>query len=142
MTKLQLEELFDVFCGRKLGDGAGRTVYVNKQDETKVIKIELAEGWFQNVTEWQVWNELSHTKYAKWLAPCYSISNTGIVLIQARIDPLPREIKKIKFPNFITDTKVNHFGYINDQLTCCDYGSHLLLSRGLSRVKEIEHELY
>lgn len=141
MSERCVRESLDLLCGRLLGQGIGRAVYELRFDPTRVIKIESAGGSFQNVTEWQTWQNLAHTDYAKFLAPCDDISSSGIALIQKRVRPLPSKadeqaagvrslLARCRVPDFLTDFKRENYGILDGRIVCCDYGSNLLLNHG------------
>lgn len=135
-----LHDFVELFCGEKLGEGVGREVYVYALDETKVIKVETTAHSFQNITEWQVWQEVQHTQYAKWFAPCHWISPCGIVLIQSRTQPVKKPPEKI--PNFFTDLKAENYGRLKGRFVCHDYGLNLLVANGLGRVRMRKWEFW
>lgn len=142
-SKLALLDIIRLFCTEQLGDpGIGRTTFVFGPDPTKVVKIEIAAGSFQNALEWQTWTALKATRYAKFLAPCVSISDCGVALIQERVVPLPTELeekllpararvlKDVRFPEFLTDTKRENYGLYKGRIVACDYGSNLAINHG------------
>jgi len=118
-------EFRNMIIGKELGNGAGRWVFEHRFDKTLVVKFEGGAKSFQNILEWDLWNELKHAPdYSKWLAPCVDISATGAVLIMKRTQPIT-EYRKLpdKLPHFInTDTKKDNFGILNGKLVCHDYG--------------------
>ena len=122
-------ELFDHVVGDMLGQGADRTVFEYMPDETCVIKFTNRRGSFQNVHEWDVWQQHSAgkgTSTLKWLAPCVSISHSGNILIQKRTKPVPfsRRLPKM-VPNILCcDMKRENWGIFRGRLVCHDYGRH------------------
>lgn len=123
--------LCEIMRKRKLGQGAYRTVYEFGPDKTKVIKLE-GNTSFQNIIEWETWNHVKYTKHAKWFAPVHSISANGKVLIQSRTKPLSRKKCPKKIPVFFTDLKSENWGKLDGRKVCHDYGSHLLMEKGMS----------
>lgn len=132
-------DFFDVMCGKLLGSGVGREVYVSRLDPTLVVKFEVGQRSFQNAMEWETWEELQHHKpSAKWLAPCVSISPCGMVLIQKRTQPLGT-LRPPMIPIWATDTKVGNWGTLNGKPVMHDYGKTLLLGRGAAtRLKKAD----
>lgn len=125
-----LADLGKLFIGERLGAGVGREVYVNLMDEDTVIKYE-PEG-FQNIKEWEMWQEVEMTKYAKWFAPCITISPNGIFLVQKRTyKPLKVDYPE-KVPSFFMDKKYDNYGVIIEKgikkFVCHDYGSFSLIN--------------
>ena len=115
-------ELLSSLLGVRLGRGISREVFVREFDESMVIKIEdLEKGYFANVAEFQIWNQVVGTPYARWFAPSRSLSLGGRLLMQARTLPpairdLPAEI-----PAIFSDVKIENFGMYEGRLVCHDY---------------------
>ena len=120
-------EFFDMFCGAPIGYGITRVVYDYVPDPTCVIKIEAADGLFQNVHEWDLYKQYKNAGscHARWLAPCVKISSNGIILIQKKATPVPYTMKlPKKIPRFLSDLKRENFGIYQKRLVCMDYGRH------------------
>ena len=119
-----LEEYKNILLGAKIGSGCYRDVYNCRLRDDLVVKIEREDKEFHNIKEWTIWSELEYAdEYNKWLAPCLEISKNGKILIQKKVEfgrqkEYPKEI-----PSFFTDVKPDNFGFIGNQLVCCDYGS-------------------
>ncbi len=128
------EDFFGVMTGEWLGGGIGRGVYVLGTDPSLVIKIETASRSFQNIAEWEVWNDLDRldSKAMKWFAPCHYISPCGIVLIQARTRPADKRRFPKKMPAYFTDLKYQNFGMLDGRLVAHDYGFHRFVKLGLT----------
>lgn len=135
-----LKDFLATFCVELIGEGSGRRVYALSTDPTKVVKIEAGGVSFQNVTEWQTWQDLAHTRYAKYLAPCHRISPCGIVLIQSRVMPLQPQQEVVKLPSFLNDFQRANYGILEGRVVCADYGTNLLLNHGAfsSKLKQPE----
>ncbi len=126
------KDLFSLCASTKLGKGVARDVYRSALNPDHVFKFELPSMSFQNILEWETWDVVRHTKYAKWFAPCIHIASCGTVLIQAYAreimpDELPKDV-----PAFFTDLKADNWGMLNGHPVCRDYGRSLLMDRGLS----------
>lgn len=124
VIQFAFEEAFNLFCGDKLGEGVGRSVFECKIDPTLVVKVEKDPGTlFQNVHEYRMWEESQfYKKVADWLAPCVAVSTHGLVLLQKRVEPVPRDQLPEKLPSFLVrDLKPSHFGMYEGRLVCCDY---------------------
>lgn len=121
-------------CGKKLGTGMSRQVYVFDLDDDLVIKMEV-NACFQNVLEWETWRALKDTPHAKWLAPCKWISRSGNALIMARTKPISLSEAPKQLPEWIADHKLENFGWLGKQVVCHDYGSTggALLNHGAFR---------
>lgn len=142
-------DLLSMMLGRKLGSGLNREVYEYKLDSDYVVKIELdstENHSFQNVEEYNAWCEVRFTKFAKWFAPCKTISNSGKILIQRRVYPImpesiethyPKAEMPKKIPYFFTDIKRSTFGWMDGKFVCCDYGLNLLRTWGLTNKMQI-----
>lgn len=119
-----LQEFFDFMTGgEEIGHGVARHVFDHPNNPDLVIKVENTARSFQNIKEWEFWNDFQHCKdVARWLAPCHDISSNGIFLIMSKTRPLlPKEIPD-KVPDFLTDHKALNFGILNKKLVCHDYG--------------------
>ena len=134
-TPFICKEIFGMFCEKEIGFGIARTVFTSPILPDRVIKVEKYVQSFQNVSEWQVWETVKDTPFAKWFAPCYHISNCGAVLIQARTTPaLDRSIYPEKLPAFLSDTKYQNYGMFDGRLVCHDYGMlSVAISNGLTK---------
>ena len=128
-------DFFRLFAGDFLGGG----VFACATDPTLVIKIETPAHSFQNVVEWEAWQEIKdlRTSIEKWFAPCIAISPCGIVMLQRRTAPLNEEELPKRVPAFFTDTKLSNFGWYEDRIVAHDYGLTELISSGLSPKMEI-----
>lgn len=135
-------DFLDLLAPETLGRGLGREVRILATDEDWVLKIQVRTGGFQNVHEWQVWQEVEHWNWgAKWLAPCKMISPSGLVLVQRRTLPLPPGYKMPKrVPYWLTDMKKSNWGLLNGKLVCHDYGMTRTMSEGLERkLRTVNH---
>jgi hypothetical protein len=121
---LPARELYCMLFGERLGGGLAREVYEylpNK--ETTVIKVENSMGSFQNVMEWELWNELKDTPLRRWIAPCIRISSNGMYLMMERTTPPPSNYRwPKKIPAWLNDRKRENFGLWKGRLVCHDYG--------------------
>lgn len=135
LPEIVTRDALTLFIGKFIGGGAGRRVYDCAFDSKFVVKVEIASRSFQNATEWQVWCDLRETHWAKWLSPCEFISECGMVMIQHKTEPLPRDQYPARLPNFFTDLKYSNFGMLDGRLVAHDYGMNLLNSNALRDVK-------
>lgn len=128
------QDFWSVMAGRELGKGVARRVFEFKPDPTLVIKIEDGARSFQNVAEWQVWEAVQFTRWARWFAPCYDIGSSGSVLMMKRTEPIPKGRLPKQLPDFLTDIKPENFGLLDGRLVCHDYGlaPAVMLGRALS----------
>lgn len=134
-----LAEIRKRICGKKIGRGLYRTVYLLKADTNFVVKIEgdPSRGDFANVAEWRNYINSREWKWLeKWLAPCEGINETGQILIQQRVEfRNPKDYPK-KVPIMFTDLKHSNFGWIADRFCCCDYSFLIPLQKAkLKRAK-------
>jgi hypothetical protein len=133
------KDLLGLVCSKKLGSGVSREVYQYALNPDYVIKFETDAGSFQNILEWETWENVRFTKHAKWFAPCSHISPCGTVLLQYYASPISSYDLPEKVPAFFTDLKLKNFGRFKDNIVCLDYGRNLLMSNGLtSRMKKAE----
>lgn len=124
MWSVSVENEFKNFMlGEKIGEGMTRCVYEHPFDPLKVIKVENSAKYFQNVIEWEFWNEWKNDKdVSRWLAPCHFISDSGTFLIMDKAENLPKNKTIKKLPSFITDVKRDNLGLIRNKVVCRDYG--------------------
>jgi hypothetical protein len=122
------EDCFNMLCGDLIGDGIHRKVFACKLRPELVVKVEDQPGlyrWFANVHEMRFWND--HDQYEpvrKWLAPCEFLSPDGRILLQQRVDPLPREYEMpAALPGFLTDFKRENYGLFEGRFVCVDYST-------------------
>lgn len=129
--------LYDLVVGKRLGAGDFRDVFVCNLNQNWVVKFQRDKGDFDNVNEWQTWQEFKHDKkIAKWLAPCHFISGSGDILIQERTKYLERLPKKM--PRFLTDTKPSNYGFLNGHIACHDYGFLLYINKSNTIMRTVE----
>lgn len=125
-------DLFNFITGPEIGEGANRIVYEYEPNpKSHVIKFEPAG--FQNVREFEIWQEIKDTKHAKWFAPCVQISPCGVFLIQERTEPIPKAEYPELVPKFLFDRKYKNYGVIKKpskkrQFVCHDYGTFSLVN--------------
>ncbi len=125
------KDFFKLICGERLGGGMSRDVYEFGPDF--VIKFEYGNGFFQNIMEWETWQEVKETEFAPWFAPCEKISGTGIVLIQRRTKPLKANKYPKDMPAFLGDFKHSNYGMYKGHLVAHDYGRTRLMTAGLTK---------
>ncbi len=126
-------DFFRTMVGKWLGGGIGRGVYVLGTDPSLAVKIETRSHSFQNISEWEVWNDLknmNNDSAHKWFAPCHYISPCGAVLIQSRTKPLDKSRFPDKMPSFFTDLKYQNFGMLNGRIVAHDYGYNRFVHLG------------
>lgn len=114
-----------MFCGKEIGRGVSRTVYLDRSDSENVFKIE--EDGFNNVREWDLWCDIGHTAAGKWLSPCRHLSPGGRILVMQRTLPVPAYMQPKKLPAWLADLKWENWGLNGKgKIVCHDYaGNHL-----------------
>lgn len=122
LSETVLRDLVSLVAGDPLGGGISRKVYVFEPDPSLVIKFEDSGRSFQNVAEYQLWQDLLHTPFAKWFAPVVQISYCGSVLLMKRTEPMQRDQYPDKVPSAFMDRKRSNFGMLDGRLVCHDYG--------------------
>lgn len=91
----------------------------------------MASASFQNAMEWETWNRLSETKWAKYLAPCRWISPCGIVIGSGPgANRCARNLKRCRYPTGFLNFKRTNYGVLDGRVVCHDYGLGTLLDRG------------
>lgn len=131
------------FCGELLGYGLYRDVYELKLDKRFVVKIErdMSQGMFANATEFRNYvNTKEWTFFSDYLAPCNWISETGQIMIQAKIEFRAKKEYPKMIPAMFTDTKIENFGWIGDKFVCCDYSfiPFYIIAPGKKKMKKVK----
>lgn len=104
-----------------------------------VVKIERTESRlttprrFANIDEWQLWDEMRETSWSKWLAPCHSISENGLILIQRHCKPLAGSPPS-RVPSFLADLKPDNWGMLAGRPVCFDYANNRVLANQRNNV--------
>lgn len=133
------QDSFNLLCDALIGYGISRQVFSSRLMPQSVVKVEQDAARFQNVMEYQIWQSVKETDFAKWFAPCEFISANGSVLVQARTEPVPRNQFPKQMPVFLTDFKRANYGLYDGRVVCHDYGTALLFEYGMSkRMKKAE----
>lgn len=126
------KDLRGMLIGDPMGYGTFRHIFNHATDEGLVVKVENGAQSFHNVAEWHAWQSVKDTKFAKWFAPCMSISASGTILIMQRAQPATSKQLPRKVPAFFTDLKAENWGIIDGRPVCVDYGLHLLHEHGMT----------
>lgn len=116
-------EFFTMVAGKVLGAGEFRIVFEHEHRDDLVLKFETKAQSFQNIAEWDFWNDnKDDKKVAAWLAPCEFISPCGIILAMKKTTrPMPTQYPNM-VPEFLTDLKRTNFGMYQGRLVAHDYG--------------------
>lgn len=133
--KFAFEEAFNLLCGDLIASGMSRHVYECALLPGCVVKVE-ARPWFQNIKEHEAWEAVNESSSSlhRWFAPVRWISPYGRVLVMERTTPVTRDDLPKQIPAFFTDCKVSNWGRLNGRIVCHDYGTHLMLQRGMTKV--------
>ncbi len=122
-------DFINIFC-TQYKHGAYRVVFTPTCTEDIVIKISVSDDTNKNVIEMENYRFLCnhYPTIAEYYAPCIDISSNGKVLIQKRMDTLYKRgmlsknmPKKVPAAFCLDDCHSKNFGFIGDQLVCCDY---------------------
>lgn len=116
-----VRDMVQGMAGKKIGQGASRAVFEWIPDPKLVLKIEIA-ATFQNVMEWEVYDYLSGTEWAKYLARPVFIGSYGSVLLMQKTQPLNDSQLPRLLPDWISDRKRENFGWLDGRVVCHDYG--------------------
>lgn len=141
MKGKEINEIVKAICGKKIGAGIYRDVYVLKQNSNFVVKVERKMGLaqFANATEWRHYIDNREWEwFEQYLAPCELITLTGQILIQRRIEHRGRKEYPKEIPAMFTDIKIENFGWIEDRFVCCDYSfiPFYIIKTGNSKMKK------
>lgn len=130
---MKINPLKELCIGYLINSGYSRNVYLCKLNPELVFKISknTQEDWAiptQNCIEYMIWDRYKNDeKTSKYLAPCYSISSCGTILIQKRTTPISENEfnkfkEKNKIPTFLCDLKQENCGWYNNNIVFHDYG--------------------
>jgi hypothetical protein len=127
----------NAICGELLGRGQYRCVYA--LDDKRVLKVEDRGDAFCNPHEWAIWCDCPE-QWQKWFAPCLSIDDFGIALIQRRTKPLTEKqwASLTEIPDFMADIKRENWGWLDGRPVCHDYGNHAFLSNSFRRGRMVK----
>lgn len=116
-------DFFHLITGAILGAGEFRIVYEHRHRDDLVLKFEPNSQSFQNIAEWDFWNDNKNNKrVARWLAPCEFISPCGIILAMKKTAKPELSDYPNTVPEFLTDLKRRNFGMLDGKLVAHDYG--------------------
>jgi hypothetical protein len=136
-------EFFNLMLGKQLGYGSSRKVYNLELDKHCVVKVETGPGNFQNIREWDLWNNVKDTVHAKWFAPCKRLSENGQILVMSKTEPPGPNDWPAEIPAFFDDIHKANFGMVqlldlrtnkeDWHFVCHDYGWNNAVRGGLSK---------
>jgi hypothetical protein len=133
-AQLNPYEIMEPHLAEMIGEGAHRRVYTLKDWPDYVVKIEKhASVATTNIIEMQTWLE-APAEHDKWLAPARAYAAFGFLLFQDRTTPV-KDISEMpeRIPNWLTDTKIQNWGWLKDRVVCHDYGMNLAMIKGMTR---------
>lgn len=117
----------NMMLGRKLGEGMQRIVYECRLRDDLVVKVEKVDGprSFANVHEDRFFAHYEfEPRVARWLAPTMMVSPDGYVMLQKKVQILKEDDRSKlpdMIPHFLTDVKLENFGWLDGRIVCCDY---------------------
>lgn len=120
-------DLIKMFIGKHIGSGCYRSVFeFNPNPGKYVVKIEHGDTNC-NTNEFLIWEEVSwltgNLAWVKdWFAPIFWMSPNGKILIQERTKRDSNQEYPTEVPSFLSDIKIDNFGWIGKKLVCHDYG--------------------
>ncbi len=113
-----------------IGAGWHRCVFPYKNNPSLVVKImhrHLSNR--RNRMEWEIWNNAPEN-IKKWLAPCVSISDDGMYLVQQRGDPVGDIPKDRPKEFFLYDMGApENWVEINGKVLLADYSNNYMYRR-------------
>lgn len=133
------KQALNLLVGECLGQGAYRRTYALRHAPDLVLKLEYSHDC-ANAKEWTTWQELEHTEWAKWLAPCVSLDEYTGALVQKRAPDLTdAQWEALEaYPAFLGDTGRRNWGWYEGRPVMRDYAFNHLARRGLSRMKMVK----
>lgn len=121
------DDLLLRLLGPRLGSGVDREVfpwYGPDTDQKLVVKLAYGEYDFQNVAEWQLWQEAT-PNLRQWLAPVRGISPGGRALWMVYCEPCPSHLLPLKMPAVLRDLHRDNIGLYEGRPVALDYGRHV-----------------
>lgn len=120
-------DLFNLVCGKLLGEGVHRKVFECRLREDLVVKVETPNTFrfFANVHEMKLYNDAPYV-VQRWLAKPDMLSPDGRIMFQERVLPAA-DVSELPetLPSFLTDIKPENFGWVREgdtrRLVCVDY---------------------
>lgn len=137
-SEIITRDFINLFCDKLIGSGSARYVYDCSMDKTVVIKVETGAESFQNQMEWKLWNEVKDTPFEKYFAPCVHISPCGTVLIQKKVEMIPKKDYPDRVPHFFYDRKYQNYGLYEKRFVCFDYGTHVITNGFTKKLKKAD----
>lgn len=123
------EDAFNLLCGDLIGEGCSRKVFACALLPHAVVKVEESRGFFENVIEWTIWQQVYGTPAERWFAKCLWISPSGRILVMERTHPARLQELPERVPIWCSDLKRTNWGIADDTessgkwAVCHDYGS-------------------
>lgn len=132
---LLLGDMLTLFLGGNIGEGTTRVVYNYPPDKRYVIKIDKELKGFNNIREYELWNDLKYMdhKSLEFLAPIYQISEGGKWMLQRKTTPI-KDFKHFpkRIPGFLNDVKIENWGMLGGKLVCHDYANNKIVENGIN----------
>ena len=136
------------FFGKLLGEGVARKVYVYDPVPTLVVKVQTRLSYkdrdYQNIAEFDLWEEAKGTPLEKWMAPIYWLSRDGRYLLQDRCDPCPFDRIPLKVPKVFEDCHEGNFGLLKGKPVLIDFGRNRAhrLAVNAKGMRKVEADFY
>lgn len=106
--------------GKFIAKGKGRKVYQHPNDPDLIIKVPInsdkANRW-----EWEFWNLIKDTEYAKYFCPCVEFTDGNLIMKRCKPGkrvPQGLTIKGIKIKD---STKSTNYGRLGKRNVLLDY---------------------
>lgn len=132
--------MFQILCGKFIGEGQSRIVYDCAILPGYVVKIEKEADTWHNQKEYLFYQSVYYqSEVTKWLCPIKWVSENGRIMIQKKASPITSKNRKNlpkRVPAFLSDIKEANYGFIGEQLVCWDYSSSLDLSSSYALGKQ------
>lgn len=134
MTTNTNDELINLVCKKLIATGSTRRVF-QCFDESLVVKVEIHDHVFANISELLLYNGLNGTPHIKWLAPIVDISENGKFMFMKKTEPLPDDKAVWMLPEFLADLKRENFGLYEGKIVAHDYANHFCFTSALLNSK-------
>lgn len=115
-------DLIGFICGDHIASGTFRDVFEYNLDPKLVVKIQRDKDSFNNIIEFEIWNEVRFTPFEKFFAGCRWISIGGRVMLQEKTKPITKTRRPPELiPTCFADIKEDNFGFIGNRFVAHDY---------------------
>lgn len=136
---VESDDLLNMICGDKIGEGQYRTVFACHVNKDWVVKKEKdLNSHYSNIHEYDLYSAFMDTPLRVWFAPVHWLSPRGLWLIQSRTQSIPDKLLPKLVPSIFCDFKRDNWGMLNGRVVCHDYGNNCVDSLSKTHGKRLQ----